>query len=73
MTRGAERPDRGGGCRPGGEDLLVAHGHHVRPGGGVGHEGQPEHLGAEMAGSDGLERCRHPDEVGPEASQHGGF
>ena len=48
----AEAPDRGA---PGGEHVLVVEGlgRHAR--GEVGHEGHPEHLGAEMTCRDRLE------------------
>ena len=56
------RPGRGRGA--GGEHLLVADRLAGDAGGGVGDQGQPEHLGAEVARGDRLEHGGHADQVG---------
>ena len=40
------------------------------PGGQVGDQGQPEHLGARLAGGDGLQHRRHADQIGAQRPQH---
>ena len=45
--------------------------------GGIGHQGESQHLQPGLSGGDGLERGRHPDQVSPQQSCHphlsGGF
>ena len=59
-----------GGGPPGRQHLLVVERLAGQPGGDVGHQGDPEDLGAALAGRDRLQDGRHPDQVGAQRPQH---